>query len=115
MGSVTGRDDAGVTKMGNSRMGRDWRIARMRERGRKSFSVHVEVREVEISIGRIAVVGEVGGKRLKVEILQGEVCEEVWDGRWGEVYGLTGKEGGAENCRQVEGERGRQWGGMVEG
>ena len=49
----------------------------MRERGRKSFSVHVEVREVEISIGRIAVFGEVGGKRRWVEILQGGVCGKV--------------------------------------
>ena len=52
-----GRDDVGVTKMGNSGMGRDWCIAGTRERGRKSFSVHVEVREVEISIGRVGERG----------------------------------------------------------
>ena len=33
MGSVTGRDDAGVTQLGNSGVGRDWCIAGMRARG----------------------------------------------------------------------------------
>ena len=54
---MTGQDDAGVTKMGNSGMGRDWCIAGMRERGRKSFRVHMEVREVEISIRRLRETG----------------------------------------------------------
>ena len=48
--------------------------------GRNSFSVHVEVREVEISVGKIAVVVEVrGGLRINGKGgRRGKLQENFW-------------------------------------
>ena len=120
---MTGRDDAGVTQMGNSGVGRDWCIAGMRERGRRSFSVHVEVREVEISIERIAVVGEVGGglringkggRRRKLQAGGGEKVSfgYSWEGRnqemgkWKRSTGKTQEGEGMLEGKEAAGGRG---------
>ena len=104
---MTGWDDADVTHRGNLGRGRDWCIAGMRERGRKSFSVHVEVREVEISVGRIAVVVEVrgglrinrkGGRRGKLEAGGGEKTSRGHSG--------AGKK---DSNREEWGRRSRDW------
>ena len=98
--------------------------------GRRSFSVHVEVREVEISIGRIAVVEEVegglringkGGRREKLQAGGGEKVSSgySWEGRnretgkWKRSAGKTQQgEGMLEGKEAAGGRGGTAWCGL---